>query len=49
MKERIEFDGPKTMDEAILKAKICYQQMKQKGEGNKGWMQKKRIEECIQS
>jgi len=32
MRERIEFDNPKTMDEVILKARICYQQSKQKGE-----------------
>lgn len=25
MRERIEFDNPKTMDEAIRKARICYQ------------------------
>jgi len=31
MRERIEFDNPKTMDEAIRKAQICYQQSKQKG------------------
>ncbi|MCY6488344.1 hypothetical protein, partial [Actinobacillus pleuropneumoniae] len=32
MRERIEFDNPKTMDEAIRKVGICYQQSKQKGE-----------------
>lgn len=32
MRERIEFDNPKTMDDAIRKARICYQQSKQKGE-----------------
>eukprot|EP00253_Pinus_taeda_P023048 PITA_23048 len=32
MRERIEFDNPKSMDEAIHKARICYQQSKQKGE-----------------
>eukprot|EP00253_Pinus_taeda_P002784 PITA_02784 len=32
MRERIEFDNPKTMDEVIRKARICYQQSKQKGE-----------------
>ena len=25
MRERIEFDNPRTMDEAIRKARICYQ------------------------
>lgn len=28
MRERIEFDNPKTMDEVIRKARICYQQSK---------------------
>ena len=28
MRERIEFDNPKSMDEAIRKARICYQQNK---------------------
>eukprot|EP00253_Pinus_taeda_P016051 PITA_16051 len=32
MREMIEFDNPKAMDEAIHKARICYQQSKQKGE-----------------
>lgn len=32
MRERIEFDNPKSMDKVIRKAKICYQQGKQKGE-----------------
>jgi hypothetical protein len=31
IRERIEFDNPRTMDEAIRKARICYQQNKQKG------------------
>lgn len=26
MRERIEFENPKTVDEAIPKARICYQQ-----------------------
>lgn len=29
------------MDEAIQKVIMCYQKMKQKGEGNKGWIAKK--------
>lgn len=41
MKERIKFDNPKSMDEAIRQAKICYQQMKQKGESKKRWSNKK--------
>ena len=32
MRERIEFDNPKKMDKVICKARICYQQSKQKGE-----------------
>eukprot|EP00253_Pinus_taeda_P025293 PITA_25293 len=42
MRERIEFDNPKSMDEVIHKARICYQQSKQKGEtANRKWNEKK--------
>jgi len=41
MKKRLEFDNPKKMDEVIRKAHICYQQMRQKGENNKGLLGKK--------
>eukprot|EP00253_Pinus_taeda_P005263 PITA_05263 len=42
MRERIEFDNPKSMDEAIRKARICYQQSKQKGEATgRTWNEKK--------
>eukprot|EP00253_Pinus_taeda_P005349 PITA_05349 len=42
MRERIEFDNPKSMDEVIRKARICYQQSKQKGEtANRKWSEKK--------
>eukprot|EP00253_Pinus_taeda_P004686 PITA_04686 len=42
MRERIEFDNPKTMDEAIRKARICYQQSKQRREIlGKKWVDKK--------
>eukprot|EP00253_Pinus_taeda_P012699 PITA_12699 len=42
MRERIEFDNPKSMDEAIRKARICYQQSKQKGDStNRKWSEKK--------
>eukprot|EP00253_Pinus_taeda_P019414 PITA_19414 len=42
MQERIEFDNPKSMDEVIRKARICYQQSKQKGEtASKKWNEKK--------
>eukprot|EP00253_Pinus_taeda_P028202 PITA_28202 len=42
MRERIEFDNPKSMDEAIRKARICYQQSKQKGDStNRKWNEKK--------
>eukprot|EP00253_Pinus_taeda_P031463 PITA_31463 len=42
MWERIEFDNPKLMDEAIRKARICYQQSKQKGEtARRKWNEKK--------
>eukprot|EP00253_Pinus_taeda_P016739 PITA_16739 len=32
MRERIEFDNPKTMDKVIRKVRICYQQTKIKGQ-----------------
>eukprot|EP00253_Pinus_taeda_P007451 PITA_07451 len=42
MRERIEFDNPKTMDEAIQKARLCYQQNKSKGENSgKRWTDKR--------
>eukprot|EP00253_Pinus_taeda_P030136 PITA_30136 len=42
MRERIEFDNPKSMDEVIRKARICYQQGKEKGEiASKKWNEKK--------
>lgn len=41
MKEKLEFDNPKTMDEAIWKDQICYQHMKQKRESSRGWPNKK--------
>eukprot|EP00253_Pinus_taeda_P022443 PITA_22443 len=40
--ERIEFDNPKSMDEVIHKARICYQKSKQKGEtASKKWNERK--------
>eukprot|EP00253_Pinus_taeda_P033189 PITA_33189 len=42
IRERIEFDNPRTMDEAIRKARIYYQQSKQKGDtSNKRWNEKR--------
>eukprot|EP00253_Pinus_taeda_P032829 PITA_32829 len=42
MRERIEFDNPKSMDEVIRKARICYQQSKQKGDAaGRKWNEKK--------
>jgi len=42
MRERIEFDNPKTMDEAIRKARLCYQKNKSKGENSgKRWTDKR--------
>lgn len=41
MKERLEFDNPKTMDEAICKAWIFYQRSKQNGGNNNSWIGKK--------
>eukprot|EP00253_Pinus_taeda_P017012 PITA_17012 len=48
MRERIEFDNPKSMDEAIRKARICYQKSKQKGEivGRK-WNEKKGFKSIV--
>eukprot|EP00253_Pinus_taeda_P007271 PITA_07271 len=44
MREIIEFDNPKSMDEVIRKARICYQQSKQKGEtANRKWSEKKKF------
>ena len=39
-REKIEFDNPKTMDEAVRKARLCYQQFKGKGEHGKSWVNK---------
>ena len=39
-KEKIEFDNPKTMDEAVRKARLCYQQFKGKNEHGKSWINK---------
>ena len=39
-KEKIEFDNPKTIDEAVRKARLCYQQFKRKTEYGKGWINK---------
>jgi len=42
IRERIEFDNPRTMDEAICKARIYYQQNKQKGDAsNKRWNERR--------
>jgi len=41
MKERLDFDNPKTMDEVIRKARIYYQQNKPKGDMSKRWADKK--------
>jgi len=42
IREKIEFDNLKVMDEVIQKARICYQQNKQKGKVlRRKWMEKK--------
>eukprot|EP00253_Pinus_taeda_P009381 PITA_09381 len=42
MRERIEFDNPMSMDKVIRKARICYQQSKQKGDtASKKWNERK--------
>jgi len=43
MKEKLEFNNPKTMEEGIKKYQICYHQMKHKGESTKGWLKKGQI------
>ena len=47
MKERIEFVNPKTMDKAIKKARMCYQQAKEKGEQGKSQQAKKEHKSSI--
>ena len=44
-KEKIEFDEPITLEEAIRKAKYCYDQSKRKPDYQKVW--KKRMNENI--
>ena len=39
-KDRIEFDEPRTLEEAIRKAKYCYDQSKSKPENHKAWKDK---------
>jgi len=36
IKERLEFENPKSMDEVILKSQIYYQNMRQKDDASKG-------------
>ena len=40
-KDKIEFDMPKTMDEAIMKAKLCYLLFKHRSELSRIWQNKK--------
>ena len=40
-KDRIEFDEPRTIEEAIRKAKYCYDQNKSKSDSHKAWKDKK--------
>ena len=40
-KEKIEFDMPNTMDEAIRKANLCYNLFKQRSELTRNWQNKK--------
>lgn len=41
MKEKLEYDYPRTMDDTVRKARISYQQMKQKNQGSKGSLDRK--------
>lgn len=43
MKELLSFDNPKNMDKLIWKARICYQQNKQKRDVGKKWADKNGI------
>jgi hypothetical protein len=36
-RDRIEFDGPRTLEEAIWKARYCYEQMESKTRPHKAW------------
>ena len=40
-KDRIEFDEPRTLEEAIRKAKYCYDQNKRKPNSHKAWKDKR--------
>ena len=40
-KDRIEFDEPRTLKEAIRKAKYCYDQNKSKHDLHKAWKDKR--------
>jgi hypothetical protein len=31
-RDKLDYDNPKTLDEAIRKEKLCYKQLKQRGE-----------------
>lgn len=39
-KQHIVFDNQKKMDELVQKARLCYQQLKNKGECSKFWQNK---------
>ena len=40
-KDRIEFDEPRTLEEAIWKAKYCYNQNKRRPDFHKAWKDKR--------
>lgn len=39
-KERIEFDNPRSMDDAVRKARLCYQQFRNQNEDSIAWKNK---------
>ena len=39
-KDSIEYDNPKTLEEAMKKANLCYEQSKNKKEGMSNWKSK---------
>jgi hypothetical protein len=42
-KDIIEFDNPKSLNEVFRKARMCYEQYKQRSEIPKAWKDKKQI------
>ena len=41
-KDRIEFDEPRTLEDAIRKANYCYDEKKSKNDSHKAWKDKRK-------